>query len=536
MPLSHHADVESMVSHALASGQRPSLDDADLEAPSVGTGWIDRIEAAIGSADSTLLDALDEIRRLDRVLRSKTQKLARVRRRGRLQAMGAHAEAAEDEPSAAALHVAPAADTAERPRSRASDDELRELCEPLSAVTLPRAEPSELAARGRRDGAETPPSTAGSALLGPFLTGTTLLNDNDSGGGGGGGGGRVAEQGALALATAHDGQSSARGGEVGDESPGGGGYLGGLTARGMLAQAEAELRAEGEAAHNTLFAQLGIPELGGDAPLEGGDDDVRPESPSEVARRLDPRIVRLTAAESARLALLEAMAAEELCAPLVPLPQRLRLDAISAELEARFVRPASAHPALASPAERAAAALEAVAPVIRRTEPLVTAADGGKLFTAQGFKDYAREQRVAHEARAALAALDARLHALYHRPEQGNTLGTRPVSSVAPLDDNEARASVEPRETPDMSDAERTQLARLLATVHELGQAEIATRGAGGPAVGENCTTRAPSAAAAARERSAAASGAQLSYDYLSVEAEKAHNRVDVLGAGVDEQ
>ena len=136
MPLSHHADVESMVSHALASGQRPSLDDADLEAPSVGTGWIDRIEAAIGSADSTLLDALDEIRRLDRVLRSKTQKLARVRRRGRLQAMGAHAEAAEDEPSAAALHVAPAADTAERPRSRASDDELRE---PVSYthLTLP---------------------------------------------------------------------------------------------------------------------------------------------------------------------------------------------------------------------------------------------------------------------------------------------------------------------------------------------------------------------------------------------------------------
>lgn len=517
LPPSHEAHVAERVKAALASGDRHSLDETDAaddadqaeadapadapadlpaESPSAraSAGWIDRIEAAIDGADSPLLDALAEMRRLDALLRAKASKLRRVRSRGRAQAQGAQAEAVVEDGGRAARRgvggesagAAAAAPCAEERRQEQEAEKAELPARPHLAEhartppPLPIAERGGAAADGsaettpRARGADgSPPSTAGSLALGAFVTATALLNKES--GWASALPAEAAEQAELPPAArvlceerapelGARAEAAARGAAPRAEPGGDGGVLGGLTAGSLLACAAAELEAEGEAAHGTLFDSLAIPRL---ARREAREEATSLE---EQAARLDPRIVRLSGAEAARLAQLEAMTEAQLLQPAAPEEARARLGAITHELCARFLGPATAPPkpeaGAQSLAERTAAALEAVAPVSRSTEPPRTADADGQRLTAHGFHDYAREQRAEREARDVLHSIDERLRALHGRPHP-----------LAERSDEGGPCAVGPTDGADAADpisaSERAQLQRLLAAVKELAQAEL---------------------------------------------------------------
>ncbi|KAJ1631818.1 hypothetical protein T492DRAFT_1143753 [Pavlovales sp. CCMP2436] len=450
----HDADVAGMVRSAITSGERPSLDDADTTPPSLGESWIDRIELGIDGADSALVAAVGEMRRLDRVLRAKTQKLARVRRRGRVELEGLAALAAEDQAARAGggAHVGRGTDAegvvAELPAAvaptavagaaeelaRRDEEEEAEEAAAMAAVAQAQAA-AQVAAAAEEVKVGTPPGTAGTVLLGPaaFLTSTGFVNGRE-----------VTEAGAHATTQ-------------------GGGALGGMTAASLLAEAAAELAEEGEAAHLTLFARLGIPALDADARTAEAvrEAEEAEEGFEQRAQALDPRIVILSEGERRRLRELEALSDAELRRPLVDAQVRARLDAITNELAERFVRPTTALAggggADAPLAERAAAALEAAAPVERPVGPLRTAAEEATTVTTQGYTDYARELRFDGAVRSALGAIDARLALLYARPR-----AAAPTPPTAERAGTPATAASEAALA--ASVGERVQLDAILAT------------------------------------------------------------------------
>jgi hypothetical protein len=576
LPAEHEATVDGMVRAALETGERPSLDDADAEADADagaewGSGWgaggegdedgtsgaraqadadlraaraapsavpsrmswLDRIEMSVDPSDLALVAAVGEMRKLDRVLRSKTHKLHRFRRKAQLESQGlselevetAMAIAAAKarpitpdlpllQPPADLAAPHPAADEAVRAQGEtpgmerrvqggqwaqapAAEAEARGDEEQPADLGAAHAEgraeaapslPAEGQAAERRAAHESPPNTAGSLLLGPFLTSTGIVNSRPASGAVQPGQGQLEPQRQAAHLSA-----LARPAQHPPASPSAG-PLDGLTAAGMLADAQRELEREGEQAHDMLFARLGIPRL-----EDRAESDVS-EPFSELASRIDPRIVLLTAAERTRLQQLEAMSEAELFLPVMSEQARSRYEALTREIEARFVRPASAAQtgALARlstvpAAERALHALESACPVSRTTEPLRKAVEEDNVVTKQGHVDYARVLRMEREDRSKLAAIDEQLARLYQRPQ----------SARPPNSDRSAATS---RAADNLGAGEAEKLAAILAAVKELAQAELAASAASGLQ---------PHSGATAKR-------ASLGYDYLNLDDEGA--------------